>query len=159
MVIANNINNIQIFFFRKIFPLYLWPSLVAQMVKNQRVMQETWVQSLGQEDPLEKGMATHSSILAWRIPWTGEPARLQSMRSQWVRHNWATNTHTQFGCCPFPPVTLERFQVSVRKGVFLGVVRSCSPPDVQILPVHKASVFHSPPPPSLLVILRLIIAL
>ena len=52
------------------------------MVKNQRVMQETWVQSLGQEDPLEKGMATHSSILAWRIPWTGEPARLQSMRSQ-----------------------------------------------------------------------------
>ena len=57
-------------------------SLVAQMVKNQRVMQETWVQSLGQEDPLEKGMATHSSILAWRIPWTGEPARLQSMRSQ-----------------------------------------------------------------------------
>ena len=82
MVIANNINNIQIFFFRKIFPLYLWPSLVAQMVKNQRVMQETCVQSLGQEDPLEKGMATHSSILAWRIPWTGEPARLQSMRSQ-----------------------------------------------------------------------------
>ena len=50
------------------------------MVKNLPVMQETWVQSLGQEDPLEKGMATHSSILAWRIPWTEEPGGLQSMR-------------------------------------------------------------------------------
>ena len=47
----------------------------------------TWVQSLGQEDPLEKGMATHSSILAWRIPWTEEPGRLQSMESQRVGHN------------------------------------------------------------------------
>ena len=52
-------------------------SLMAQMVKNLPVMQETWVQSLGQEDPLEKGMATHSSILAWRIPWSEEPSRLQ----------------------------------------------------------------------------------
>ena len=50
-------------------------------------IQETQVQSLGQEDPLEKGMATHSSFLAWRIPWTEEPGRLQSMRSQRVRHN------------------------------------------------------------------------
>ena len=48
-------------------------SLVAQMVKNLPAMQETWVLSLGQEDPLEKGMATHSTILAWRIPWIGEP--------------------------------------------------------------------------------------
>ena len=48
-------------------------SLVAQMVKNLPAMQETWVGSLGQEDPLEKGLATHSSILAWRIPWTEEP--------------------------------------------------------------------------------------
>ena len=48
-------------------------SLVAQMIKNSPAMQETWVQSLGQEDPLEEGMATHSSILAWRIPWTEEP--------------------------------------------------------------------------------------
>ena len=55
-------------------------------------MQETWVQSLGWEDPLEKGMSTHSSILAWRIPWTEEPGRLQSMGSQRVGHNWATNT-------------------------------------------------------------------
>ena len=60
-------------------------SLVAQMIKNPTAMQETWVQSLGQEDPLEKGMATHSSILAWRIPWTEESGRLQSMGSQTVR--------------------------------------------------------------------------
>ena len=51
------------------------------MVKNLPAMQETWVQSLGQEDPLEKEMATHPSILAWRIPWTEEPGRLQSMES------------------------------------------------------------------------------
>ena len=60
-------------------------SLVAQMVKNLPSLQETWVQSLGWEDPLEKGMATHSSILAWRIPWTEEPGGLQSMVSQKVR--------------------------------------------------------------------------
>ena len=53
-----------------------WTSLVAQMVKNLPAMQEAWVQSLGREDPLEKGMATHSSILAWRIPGTEEPGRL-----------------------------------------------------------------------------------
>ena len=53
------------------YPLqYSWASLVAQLVKNPRTMQETWVQSLGWEDPLEKGKATHSSILAWGIPWT-----------------------------------------------------------------------------------------
>ena len=59
----------------------------AQMVKNQPAMWETWVQSLGQEDPLEKEMATHSSILAWEIPWTEEPDRLQSMELQRVRHD------------------------------------------------------------------------
>ena len=57
-------------------------SLVAQMVKNLPVMQETQVQSMSLEDPLEEGMATHSSTLAWRIPWTEEPGRLQSMGSQ-----------------------------------------------------------------------------
>ena len=56
-----------------------WASLVPQMVKNLPAMQETQVPSLGQEDPLEKGMATHASILAGRIPWTEEPGRLQSM--------------------------------------------------------------------------------
>ena len=55
---------------------------MAQTVKNLPAMQETWVQSLGQEDPLEKGMATHSSILAWRTPWTEEPGGLQSIELQ-----------------------------------------------------------------------------
>ena len=62
-------------------------SLVAQMVKNVPAMRETQVRLLGQEEPLEKGMATHSSILAWRIPWTEEPGRLQSMGSQRVRQD------------------------------------------------------------------------
>ena len=62
------------------------------MVKNLPAMQETWVRSLGQEDPLEKGMATHSSILVWRIPWTEEPDRLQSKGSQRVRCNLVTKT-------------------------------------------------------------------
>ena len=61
-------------------------SLVAQRVKNLLAMQETWVQSLGQEDPLEKGMAIHSSILAWGIPWTEKPGGLQSMGLQGVGH-------------------------------------------------------------------------
>ena len=59
-------------------------SLVAQLVKNLPAVQETWVQSLGQEDPLEKEMATHSSILAWKMLWTEEPGRIQSMGSQRV---------------------------------------------------------------------------
>ena len=71
---------------------YSWASLVAQLVKNPPAMQETWVQSLGWEDSLEKGEATHSSILAWRIPGT-----IQSMGSQRVRHDWATFTFT-FTC-------------------------------------------------------------
>ena len=62
-------------------------SLVAQMVKHLPAMLETQVQSLGQEDPLEKEMATHFSTLAWKIPWMGEPGRLQCMESQRVGHN------------------------------------------------------------------------
>ena len=62
-------------------------SWVAQIVENLPWIQEIWVQSLGQEDLLEKGIATHSSILAWRIPWTEEPGRLQSMGSQRVGHD------------------------------------------------------------------------
>ena len=64
-------------------PSVLWgASLIAQLVNHLPAMQETWVRFLGREDPLEKEMATHSSILAWRIPWTEEPDRLQSMGSQ-----------------------------------------------------------------------------
>ena len=66
----------------KMSNIYKISSLVAQTVKNLPVMQETWVQSLGWEDPLEKEMAAYSSILTWRIPWTEEPAKLQSMGSQ-----------------------------------------------------------------------------
>ena len=61
--------------------------LVAQRVKNPPEMKDTQVLSLGQEDPLEKAMATHSSVLAWRMPWTKEPGGLQSMEWQRVRHN------------------------------------------------------------------------
>ena len=60
---------------------------MVQMVKNLHSMQETWFQSLGWEDSLDKGMATHSSILAWRIPWTEEASRLQSLGSQRVGYN------------------------------------------------------------------------
>ena len=76
------------------FPIYLrhvnntvWETLVAQRLKHLPEMRETWVRSLGWEDPLEKEMATHSSILAWRIPWMGEPGGLQSTGSQRVRHD------------------------------------------------------------------------
>ena len=67
--------------------------LVAQMVKNLPAVRETQVQSLGGEDPLEKEMANHSCILAWKIPWTEEPGGLQSMGLQRAEHDWATNTH------------------------------------------------------------------
>ena len=67
------------------------PSLVVQMVKNLPAGQETRVQTLGQEDPLEKGMAIHSSIPAWRIPWTEEPGGLQSTWSQRVGQDWVTS--------------------------------------------------------------------
>ena len=60
---------------------------MSQLVKNLPAMQETWVQSLGQEDPLEEGMATHSSVLAWRIPWTEKPGGLQTVGLQRVGHN------------------------------------------------------------------------
>ena len=70
------------------------PSLVAQMVKNLPAMQETWVRSLGREDPLEEGMASHSNILAWRIPWTEEAGGLHSVGTKRAGHNWTTNTFT-----------------------------------------------------------------
>ena len=72
-----------------------WTSLVAQTVKNLPAMQQTQVWSLGMEEPLQKGMATHSNILAWRFSRTEVPNWLQSMGSQRVRHDWATNTQVQ----------------------------------------------------------------
>ena len=68
-------------------------SLVAQRVKHLPAMQETWVRSLVREVPLEKEMATHSSILAWRIPWIEEPGGLQSIGSRRVGHDWASSLH------------------------------------------------------------------
>ena len=67
----------------------LWAALVAQMVKNPPAIWETWVQSLGWEDPLEESMATHSSILAWRSPWTEEPGGLQGRHNHGVTKSWA----------------------------------------------------------------------
>ena len=84
----------------KDFPTYVYVTymyvVLAQVVKHLPVMRETWIRSLGQEDPLEKDMATHSSTLAWRIPWTEEPGRLQSMGSQRVGHDWATSLSLSF---------------------------------------------------------------
>ena len=74
-------------------------SLVAHTVRNLPAAQETWVQSLGQWDPLEKGVATHSRILAWRVAWTEEPRRLPSMGSQRVGHDWETNTTMHICMC------------------------------------------------------------
>ena len=76
-------------------------SLVSQMVKNSPKVQETWVWSLDQKDSLEKEIVTHSSILAWRIPWTVEPGRLQSMGLQWVGHHWATKQLSIVNCIKY----------------------------------------------------------
>ena len=73
--------------FKVIVNRMLWTSLVAQMVKCLLTMRETWVRSLGEEDPLEKEVATHSSDLAWKIPWTEERGRLQSMGLQRAGHD------------------------------------------------------------------------
>ena len=67
--------------------IYSWTSLVAQMVKRLSTIRETWVRSLGRDDSLEKEMATHSSNIAWKIPWTEDPGRLQSMGPQRVGHD------------------------------------------------------------------------
>ena len=106
--------------------IHVWASLVAQLVKNLPAMQETWVQFLGWEDPLENGKATHSRILAWRIPWT-----IQPMGPQRVGHNWATFTsmlshivtflkHSEFPLVVFIIVTYSMpiflFQLCSHKG-------------------------------------------
>ena len=100
-------------------------------------MQETQVQSLSREDPLEQGMATHSSILAWRIPWTEEPGRLYSMGSQRVRHIWPTNTHTH--------THTHTLQSEVQRGIiiivlFWNVLYFCSLLLYDFHPISKTSV-------------------
>ena len=88
----------------------IWASQVLQMVKNLPAIRETWTQSLSWEDPLKKGMATLSSILAWRIPWTEEPGRLQSMGSQRVEHDWATNTYIHISLIQVHMLWIERLE-------------------------------------------------
>ena len=100
-----------------LWPTQSWASLVAQTVKNLPAMSETWVWSLGWKDALEKGMATHSRILAWRIPWTEEPGGLQSMGSQRVRHKeWLPlslfiQSYTHSPARRTGPVLIVNFQV------------------------------------------------
>ena len=92
--------------------MYIWLGFLGgSVVKNLPAKQETWVHSPGQEDPLEMGMATHSSILAWRIPRTEEPGRLQSMGSQRVGHDWATK-HTQ-----------EKIRILFLKDIWKSVIK------------------------------------
>ena len=83
------------------YPLqYSWTSLVAQLIKNPPAMQETWVRSLGWEDPLEKGMATHSSILAWRIPWI---CTVYGVTKRWTRLSDSLSQDSeQFSCLCMP---------------------------------------------------------
>ena len=96
---------------------------MAQTVKNPPAVQETQVSSLGQEDPLEKGMATHSSILAWKIPWTEEPGRLQSMGSQRVGLSDYTFTFKMtLYIQSIHALSISRFLLS--KSVLVFVVRS-----------------------------------
>ena len=112
-----------------------WASLVAQMVKNLPALQETWVQSLGQEDRLEKGMATHSSILAWRILWTEEPCWLQSVRLQRVRHSWA-GIHTSLSADPaIPEATIWPLPGRLKPGGGDSVPDSTLPPGLKPAPV------------------------
>ena len=106
----------------------LWTSSMARTVKNLPAMQETQVWFLGQEDPLEKGMAIHSSILAWRVPWTEEPDGLQSMGLQRVGHDWVTNASTFFLC------SLYNSSKTVRTGW-------------ELLPEVKVTFSHPTPPP------------
>ena len=80
------------------------------IVKNLPAMRETWLWSLGWEDPLEKGMATHCSILAWRIPWTEESGRLQSMGLQRARHDWGTFTFFRGSSRPRDWTNLSSFE-------------------------------------------------
>ena len=98
---------------------------MVQMIKNLPAMQETWIQSLSWEDPLEKGMATHASILAWRIPWTEESERVQSLGSQRVRHDSATNTFSLwdavFSKISFPSIAVPSLSPVLDSSYLLGL--------------------------------------
>ena len=103
------------------YPLqFFWAFLVAQMVKSLSAEQETWVRSLSWKDPLEEGMATHSSILAWRIPWTEMPGGLQFVGLQRVRHNRETKQTTaqfMYICPSYSPKSLHPPPTPVSNGI------------------------------------------
>ena len=99
--------------------------VLSQTVKNLPATRETRVQSLGQEDLLEKGMATHFSILAWRISWTEEPGGLQSVGSQRVRHNWRTNAFT------FSNMTTGYLRVGIMTFFFVQCCNMNSQPNIE----------------------------
>ena len=107
-----------------------WTSLVAQMVKSLSAVQKTWVQYLGQEDPLQKGMAMHSSILARRIPWKDEPGGLQSMESQRVGHNRAIFTH---------PVA---YSSALKKNEIMSFAATWTDLDIIILSQKQKAKYH-----------------
>ena len=113
-------------------PRVFWGSLVAQPVKNLPAMWETWVWSLGWEDPLEKEMATHSSILAWRIPWTEDLGGLQSMGSHKVGHGWSDlATAAAADCCVAIPFSRDQTQVSHIAGGFFTIWATREAPNWQ----------------------------
>ena len=100
--------------------VFNWTSLVAQTVKCLSTTWETRVQSLVWEDPLEKEVAIHSSTIAWKIPWTEEPGRLQSMGSQRVGHDWATSLHSRVHLAPCLENTNNTYIIQVQHLVEQG---------------------------------------
>ena len=121
-------------------------SLVAQMVKNLPAIGETRVQSLGWEDPLEKGMATYSSISAWRIPWTVEPGSLQSMGSQRVGHDWETNTLGWFWTVKSKVKVINLMFVNIlvcaQSCPTLCNAMDCSPPGSSVHEISQAGILE-----------------
>ena len=116
---------------------FLWGPLVAQKLKRLPAMRETWVRSLGREDPLEKEMATYSSILAWRIPWTEEPGGLQSTGLPRVGHNWATSlTYSNLQPAhPNPPLLFYYFHSTDKSIILHNLLNSsffCIAPSLSI---------------------------
>ena len=123
------------------YPLqYSWASLVAQLVKNPPAMWETWVWSLGWEDTLEKGMATHSSILAWRILWT-----VWSMGSQRVGHNWATFTWKNMGLKCIRPLICGFFSINTT-AYMVDWIHGCETTNIDQRTDYKIICKFSTPP-------------
>ena len=119
-----------------------WASLVAQTVKNPLAMLETRVWSPHQEDPLEKEMATHATILAWRIPWTEEPGGLQSRGSQRVEHNWVISTFT-FLSSSLDHEWSENFKrgpLCFTSNLWQSELHFACKPEIAPLSLHRASV-------------------